>query len=411
MSGPKYSRAEIRELQRLKQLERQLAEELEQSKRRQIISEIVNLENIRERYCGESIISECEKIIPQAEQLIPDSKLFIEMKSLLEAIWSTRDYKCDKSGDSDSLLEECSEFKNRIDTLKNTTRLLKDLKKQISIEGTAALQRKKSDEFLSIEWEDTGERIDTVPKDLQEAYLELIKLLTEMPDYEEKKKLIDNTIMKTGDNEYKKRQLELRKKAIEVERNSSQDNIKMLSLASELRGLYDILGWEAKAIPFEISDMEKALSEAKEEAERRQKNKYIAECIHRVFERKGYALVDDVIMTSNGKQMQKDYYEFGDDSLINVSRSDSGQILFEIVGDGTEDGMNETRAKQLESEMHRFCPNYTEIKQILQEEYGICLEDEHLCEPDKKYAKAVDVTVKKSERRAKKEKKMMHYDD
>ena len=411
MSGPKYSRAYIRELQRLKQLERQLAEQLEQSKRKQILNDITRLEKLRKDCCTDSILSECQSLIPQAEQLVPNSKVLMRVKALVSSVLMAQSACCDTSGNSDELFKKHNKQQKEIEKLRNSVQLLKDLKKQLSAEGTAALQEKRAEEFSETEWADTGERIDIIPSDLQDVYLEVVELLEEFPDFKEKKKIIDNTIMKTGDIEYRKKQLELRKKSLEVERNSSQDNIKLVTLGNEVRGLYAFLGWEAKQIPTDISELEKAIVDAKEEADKRQKNRYIAECMHKVFKEKGYVLVDDVFVTCNGAQVQKGLFEFGEDSLINVSMSETGQMLFEVVGDGTAGGMDETRAAQLESEMRRFCPNYAEIKEILANNYGILLEDEHLCEPDRKYAKAVDVTETKHQRRSKKEKKMMHYDD
>lgn len=411
MSGPKYSRAYIRELQRLKQLERQLAEQVEHSKRKQVLSDIARLEKLRKDCCSDSILSECQLLIPQAEQLIPNSKVLAQIKYLVSAMLVAQSAYCDTTGNSDELLKRYNKQQKEMEKLKNSVQLLKDLKKQLAAEGTIALREKRFEEFSEIKWSDTGEKIDTIPSDLQDVYLEVIELLAEFPDFEEKKRIIDNTIMKTGDVNYKKKQLELRKKALEVERNSSQDNIKLLALDNELRGLYTLLGWEAKQLPTSVPELEKAIVEAKEEADKRQKNRYIAGCLHKVFKEKGYALVDDVVVTSNGAQVQKAFFEFGEDSLINVSMSDAGQMLFEVVGDGAAGDMDATRAAQIESEMRRFCPNYAEIKGILAREYGISLEDEHLCEPDRKYAKAVELAESKSQRRAKKEKKMMHYDD
>ena len=411
MSGPKYSRAHIRELQRLKQLERQLAEQVEQAKRKQVLDDILVLEKLRGECCSTKLLEQCEELLRQAESVIPESATVSQMRQYMLEIRNMMKERCDTTGDSKQLLKRYNNLKTDIQRLQNSVIILKELKKHLSAEYQIALQEKKEEEFINTEWTDTGEKIDVIPTDLQEVYYEVLGLLASLPDYEMKKKMIDESIMRTGDNAYKKNQLELRKKAILVELNSSQDSIKYLSLVNELQALYSILGWEAKQIPLDIADLEKALSEAKEEAEKKQKGIYIAECLHKVFQERGYTLVDDAIVSTTKGSIQKDYYEFGEDALINVSVSDSGQMLFEVVGDGTEEGMDETRAAQLESEMRRFCPDYAEIREILQRDYGISLEDERLCPPDKKYAKAVDVSEKKSERRAKRGKKMMHYDD
>lgn len=411
MSGPKYSRAYIRELQRLKQLEKELADQLENAKRNEILKDIERLEKERTKICYDPVISECESVIKEAETIIPDSKALRQMKETSALIMKLSMQHCSTTGNSEALLREFNAMQLEIQKLKNLLLVLKDLRKQLSAEGTVALQEVKLQEFMSTEWTDTEEKIDIIPLDVQELYFEVLECLADTEDYEGGKRSVDETIMKAGDTNYKKRQLMLRKQAIEVERNSSQNNITMLSKLNELQSMYTLLGGEAKQFPATIEEVKAAIEEAKSVLEQRQAAKYIAECIHRVFTEKGYVLLEDSIVMNASGQVERDYYEFGEDSLINVSMSDKGQMLFEVVGDGTEAGMDESRAEKLESEMRRFCPNYAEIKEALRIHYGISLEEEHLCESDKKYAKAVDITSQKSERRANVEKKKMHFDD
>ena len=411
MSGPKYSTAYIREMQRLKQLERELAEQLENSKKKKVLADIERLEQERQKYFEDEIISECEKVIPEAELLIPSSKTLIQLKKVFAEIKKKQLEICDISGSSDELIRKYDALLSKTRKLKNSLLLMRDLKSQLATEGTIALQEANAKEFFAIEWTDTEEKILTIPKSLQDIYYEVLDLLSSSDNYEQSKAVIDETIMKVGDTEYKKRQLEFRKNAIMVEKNSRQNNVKMLSLINQLKSLYELLGWEVKKIPEEERALEQSIDEAKTILEQRQATKYIIECVHRVFTEKGYVLLEDCTLTSGNGQVQKDYFEFGEDALINVAMSEKGQILFEVVGDGTERGMDDSRAAKLESEMRRFCPDYAEIKEILKTQYGISLEEEHVCEPDKKYAKAVDVTDKKNRRRRKTEKKMMYYDD
>lgn len=411
MSGPKYSTAYIRELRRLQQLEKQLKEQLENSKRKQVLADIARLEKEKDRCFDDLIISDCKDIVKEAEELVPDSRNLAEIRKILAQIDSFKRESCGITGNSEDLLKRYNAYQGKLQAIRNAMLMLKDLKKQLSLEGTQALQEKKLDEFMNIHWEDTGEKIDIIPSDLQEIYLEVLELLSQTDNYEESKVVIDETIMRTGDTDYKRRQLELRKKAIIVEQNASNDVIRLLSLTNELRALHSLLGWDAKEIPKDEDGIEEAIDIAEEALKKKQASDYIAACIHKVFEEKGYDLVDDAIVSTTNGDVQKGLYEFGDDSLLNVSMSSAGQLLFEVVGDGDAKSMDSTRAAQLESEMRRFCPNYAEIKDILLKEYGISLENEHLCEPDQKYAKAIDTKSSKSERRAKKEKKMKHYDD
>lgn len=411
MSGPKYSRAYIREMQRLKQLAKELEEQLENSKKTQVLSDIAKLEHIRQKYCSDRIVGECERIVPEAELLISDSKTLQKLKSTLTEIKQRKIESCNTSGNSVELLKRYHKLQGDMHKLKNSLLLLKDLKKQLAIEATDALQKKNAEEFFSMNWTDTGEKINTIPNGLQEIYYEVLEVLSETENYEQIKSLIDETIMKTGDTEYKKRQLELRMKAIEVENNRSHDNTRVLSLINELQGMYELLDWEEKDIPREQHSLEQKVAEVRLVLEQKNAAKYIANCVHQVFAEKGYVLLEDCVISNKSGQVQKDYFEFGEDALINVSMSEKGQMLFEVVGDGTEGGMDESRAAKLESEMRRFCPNYAEIKEILRVRYGISLEDEYVCEPDRKYAKAIDVATNKRGQRRKTEKKMMHYDD
>ena len=405
MSGPEYSKAYIRELQRLKQLEKELAAQIEKSKCDQILQDIKKLEKDRKRYGNDPIILDCEHVIEKAKKWIPDSQTLRQLEETVASIKAISLSKCSTTGNSATLLKQFHAFQSQIQKLKNYLHIVKDLREFVMAEGTTAVQENRLEEFLSTNWTDTAEKVDIIPLDLQELYYELLEGLAESADYEKDKQLIDKTIMKVGDTDYKKRQLALRIQAIKVENGSSQNTIEMLTKQNELRGMYALLGWEAKALPTSIDETERAIKEAREALEEKQASKYIAECIHKVFAEKGYALLEDSIVTNVSGQTKKDCFEFGEDSLIHVAMSDKGQMLFEVVGKGTEKGMDAGRASKLESEMRRFCPNYAEIREALRTQYGISLEEEHLCAPDRKYAKAMDVISGTSGRRAKTEKK------
>lgn len=405
MSGPKYSKANIRDWQRIRQLERELAAQIEKSKCSQILKDIRQLEKDKKRYCGDPFVSDCERMAEEARKLIPESKTLWKLEETIAAIRAASFLACSTEGNSDTLLQSFRAFQSQIQKLKNNLSLLRELKKLVVAEGTAALQERRLEAFMSADWTDTGEKIDTIPQDLQELYYELLEHLAASDDYEQEKQSIDETIMRVGDTDYKKRQLALRIQAIEVEQNRSQNTIELLEKLQELRGMYALLGWEAKELPASIEEADIAVKEAKTALEQKQASKYVAECIHKIFAEKGYALLEDSIVTNLSGQIEKDYFVFGEDSLINVSMSEKGQMLFEVVGRGTDADMDASRAAQLEAEMRRFCPDYAEIREALKTEYGISLEEERLCAPDRKYAKAVDVVSKREERRVRTEKK------
>lgn len=411
MSGPKYNRALIREINRQIKLERERVARLEERKRQQIISDINKVLADCQKCYGKCDLESYKTIIKEAKSIIPDSITLKQLNDTVLKIEKSQNYKFDASGKSEKLIKELAKCKQNMFEMKNNIKILGELKKQLKEEANQELHDKNIASFLDTKWEDTGERISNIPVDLQKIYYEVMDELAGMPDYELQKKQIDETIMKTGDLTFKKRQLEMRKQAIIIEKNSSQNVIEILSLENELRGLYSLLGWEAKKIPTDINELKSSIEEANNYFKQKDEAEYISKCLHEVLQEKGYSLIEDSIVSNNSGSTQKSYFEFGEDSLLNVSMSSQGQMLFEIVGDGTEEGMTESRKAKLVSEMRRFCPNYAEIKEILMTRYGISLEDEHLCEPDEKYAKAIDINTKKSERRAGKEKKVMHFDD
>lgn len=410
MSGPKYSRAYIREMQRLKKLEMQLEKEIEERKRTQILANISNLEKCRTLLCTDKLLQEYDAFMPEAEELIPSSETYIRAKRKLEFVKKAVSWKCDVVGNSDKLLKEFLEYERKVNSLKSALYELGELRTILAFEGTQALREKNTAIFMQTEWANIENDIDVIPDDLRKMYYEVLDLMSENDSYEAEKKIIDETIMNVGDVEYRKRQLSLRKNAILVERNQSENRSITIELANELRGLYKLLGCEEKEIPFDVMLLRERITDARNELMQEKISTYIAESVQSVLEKRGYSLIDNCSIINKNNSIEKFLFEYGEDSLINMATSKDGQILFEVVGNGTQVEMDASRALKLEAEMRRFCPDYHEIKDILRTEYGIYLENERLYGADKKYAKAVDVSKKATERRQNKEKKMMYYD-
>ena len=170
MSGPKYSTAYIREQQRLQMLAKQLEEQLEKSKMKQVMDDIQRLEEQRQQYCEISTVVMCKRAILEAEQLIPDSPALKQMKDCMEVIKRIQQNHCDTTGTSTELLRNYQSLQTEMLTLDNTVSMLRTLKRKLSAEGTAVLQTQKMKEFENMEWVDTREKIETVPTDLQELY-------------------------------------------------------------------------------------------------------------------------------------------------------------------------------------------------------------------------------------------------
>lgn len=410
MSGPKYSRGYVRDIKRLQAIQKDIEIQLEKRKCKQLQDDIKKSVEALQKICHDSEIRESQELLEEIEEVIPTSVNLYRFKEMLECIEEYSQGEPRVKGNS----KELTLYKDKVDRdllkVRNYVSCVKEIKPILVKEASDEIQKQKYKAFMTEAWEDTGERVEISSPTVMKAYHDVLELLSEMPDFENKKRLIDETIMKTGDDEYKRKQLEMRRKSILVEANCKQNNIELLNLQSELRGMYSLLGWEAKRIPISGDELRNAIEEAKQELKQRQISKYIATSIHKVLADKGYSLVEDSIVNQADHGVSKNYYEFGQKSLINVSTSDKGQILFEIVGNGTPQEWSASDTEMLVSEMRRFCPNYQEVKRILLREYGISLEDEHLCEPDAKYAKVLSVGDKGNQRRGKQDVKAKYFD-
>lgn len=410
MSGPKYSTAIIREIERLQQLAKQLEEELELQKRTQIISEIEHINREKEKTLSDHCFVDCDALIVKAEAIVPDSKYLDKLKKIREEISNVYRTTCSTDGNSEKMLKNLAEYKSVLSVAQGKKALISDLIHHISEEATRHQQEEREASFLNEKWEDTGKKISTFPEDIKDIYIEILEMVAANGGYEENKEAIDIIINNPNtDWAYKRHQLLSRRDAIKVENNRSVDIIDVLRKTTELRSIYRLLGCE-KEIPKDTAAIDAAMEDAKRLLKEKQQTEYIASCVNKVFKERGYNLLDDAIVINKGGTIRNNVYDYGDDSLISVSMSNKGQMLFEVVGDGTQKSMDATRAAQLESEMRRFCPDYSEIRDALIRDYGIALEQEHLCEADRKYAKAIDVVSNTDTRRKKKEKKSMSYD-
>ena len=101
----------------------------------------------------------------------------------------------------------------------------------------------------------------------------------------------------------------------------------------------------------------------------------------------GYDIASSEVLSA--QTMTKQYYDYTDNSAINIASSENGSMMFEVVGKKKKDGTN-VDTSAVKSDMERFCPDYQKVKQGLQQ-YGISLNDKKLCPPDEKYVRFVDI--------------------
>ena len=411
MSGPKYSYAIIREQQRLKQLQRKLEEELEKQKCQQLISEIGVLKNKIKNEKESVDLSEIKRILSIASDEcinIPTKDNAYRKVDELEKYFSIEP---DLSGNSNSLVLQKNKLEQTLVKIKNLKGMIKEDGKELKAVIKDKIQEDRLSEFTSINWSDTGRIISTERSDVQAVFYEYMDLISESSYYDEYKATAESIIIDSSiDAEYKIKQIKLRIDAYKIAKEKESSNIEMLGLLNELIALRTSNGNEAKELPQNIDDIKIEIEKERKAKQRELETDYITHSVVAAFEKLGYK-IDEATSFDLINGVRKGFIDYGDRSLVNVAVSNTGQMLFEVVGEGKKDETSDDDIQRITSEMRRFCPDYDKVKEILENDYGIILEKEKRCEPDQKYARVVDLGEEHASRRVNKEKKMMHYDD
>ena len=129
---------------------------------------------------------------------------------------------------------------------------------------------------------------------------------------------------------------------------------------------------DIEIIPFEVGAVERLKALIKTEEEKAQaaaEQKYIQETLTEVMQDMGYDVLGERDVTKrSGKHFRNELYQYGDDTAVNVTFADDGQISMEL---GKLDNVDRVPSKAegayLESQMIHFCGRFKELENRLQE--------------------------------------------
>lgn len=129
---------------------------------------------------------------------------------------------------------------------------------------------------------------------------------------------------------------------------------------------------DVEIIPFEAGAVERLETLIKAEEERAQaaaEQKYIEETLTEVMQDMGYDVLGARDVTKrSGKHFRNELYQYGEDTAVNVTYADDGQISMEL---GKLDAVDRVPTKAegayLESQMVHFCDRFKELEDRLQE--------------------------------------------
>lgn len=116
-----------------------------------------------------------------------------------------------------------------------------------------------------------------------------------------------------------------------------------------------------------VEELKKEIDRLEEEILEKKKQEYITECLEETMEEMGYEFVGErSVVKKSGKRFQNKLYKFEDDTVVNVTIQDNGQISMELGGVDTVDRTATSEETViLVSDMEKFCAVNEEIQKNL----------------------------------------------
>lgn len=390
MSGPKYSTAEIEAI-RLQALLQQLEAEIENERRKILVAELKEkshaFANLKKAY---SILN-IDGVLNSTADLLKDSSI----AELLTAQKITADKICSfspsKSENSQKLTDTINELDRRTEVLSRLMGQIKASMDDLNIEYS----RKRTDNMESAFKEKTRESKNITKERsslrLQQLYSELLELMIGDSGSDSALKSAQELITNRNvDEGYKVQMLSERVNAAKVEQGYQKGKKERNGLKMECQALYSLLGKVERRIPETINELTELKGKLEKEARQRKSSEYIAQCMEEVMSNVGYNILSSDVLTTPKDKVERNIYDVSDESVLNVSASETGAIMFEVLARKKGDAVSANQCAAVKQDMERFCPDYSLIKRKLAEK-GIILKGEVLYEAAEKYVRAIDV--------------------
>ena len=168
-------------------------------------------------------------------------------------------------------------------------------------------------------------------------------------------------------------------------------------LMSQYEALCDMNGAaERTAIAFDeeaIPKLKAMIAVEEQKAKEQAQKDYIQQALGEVMEDMGYSVLGHRDVTKrNGKHFKNELYQYGDDTAINVTYDDSGQISLELGKTDCDDRIpSADECNYLENQMVAFCDHFKEVEERLADK-GVVVGDRiALAPPSADYAQIINV--------------------
>lgn len=390
MSGPKYSKGEI-EARRLLRLLAQLEKEVEREQRRIALAELNTKIQLLEELCAEYNALGSQETLSKIAGIPVDRLLVAELERLQSLGSKTCAFKANTKGDSKALLSVITSVDSKIEVLTKLIPRTKKLVVTLDTEYKSVVTDMRETDFKNKRHDVESISPFRGSKDLRQVHDELIELMLVSNASEDALKGVDSLMNNHNvDGQYKLKELANRLSAIRVDLNANPAFHEAQQLRNECQALFVLIGKSEAQIPVSLDDLRTLKEALTTELRKRATSDYIASSMKEVMSNAGYNVLSTESLTKTMEPTERCLYDVSEDSVLNVSTSESGAIMFEVMARKKGEAVTQTQRSVVKHDMDRFCPDYALIKTELSKR-GVLLTAESLHEADEKYVRAIEV--------------------
>lgn len=382
MSGPKYSRAVI-ETRRLQKIMEDLAISIENSKRAQLMSQIkAELKKITES-ANRFKTTFDNKYFELGDKYLPGDPDLVLLREYYESIISVPNP--DTSGkNSDELSGILSSLLEAIKAQKGQISVTNSIRAKIKQKIDAVATDEKAEEFSNTDFGRDSIPDTLLSQETYSLYLKVLELISGRDNYSDIKSQIDSIINNHNlDEGYKQKQLKIR---IESLKATDEEEDEKIILQSEIAALLSLIGNEQMVIPDTLEELRELKASLTAQVKQEKEDEYISDNVAEVLSEIGYNIVKTETVRTTKRTSKKRVCDFSEDSVLQVSTSSSGAVMFEVMSRKKPDDITPEDKHAVKADMDEFCPDYALIKKKLAER-GITLTNEQLSEAAEKYVR------------------------
>ena len=400
MSGPKYGTAVLeasrraaisariqRELEQMKRESEALKKKLEEEKLASLQSQIHILTQKNSRIQSEFLSSGVKEKIKESKFFVSDSAEIEVLEQLLNEIGKLdfQECLCSCSSEAEAVLKKMKQGEN---ALKENIEAAQTNLSVLGVKYSSELVNRKESEYLTKVFKKGAVAIGQEISDSKE-YQEFVELAISLGTHQKDIDFIDALISNPAlDTPYKFKQIALRMETLSLEQEQSSERDEMLEEISYLQHQLDIHA----GIPDTRTERMNHLAELKTQFENKLAEEYINQSIEEVMDECGYNIVRNDLMKNGTRRVEKSFFDYSEDSILQVALSDSGAVMFEVMSRKQSNTITSSDKAAVKSDMERFCPDYQLIRDKLAQK-GVILQNEKLMPPNEKYVRSVGIEV------------------